>query len=140
MAGDKPKWRPATRTVYANDLAFVDDAGETHFPRAGEWVRFKRRFKMKLLRVAARLERLNDDDAGVAEVEEAFGRLAELLAEQVVDWNWSDLDTEPDEEDNYPPLPPPTVDAMWELSQDELFWILDNMMEETEASKNSESP
>lgn len=133
----KPKKRPSpTVKVFADDLVRLDDEGQEYCPREGEWVLLKRRFKMKLLRVAGRLERLGEASDSVAELAEAFDELARLLAGQVVAWNWSDLEAEPDAEDNQPLLPLPSAEVLWELEQDELFWLMEKLMAATQAPKN----
>lgn len=141
MPGNSKPRKPGRRAsptvkVFADDLVRLDDEGQEYCPREGEWVLLKRRFKMKLLRVAGRLERLSESAESVAELAEAFDELATLLAGQAVSWSWSDLEAEPDEEGNLPLLPPPSAEVLWELEQDELFWLMEKLMGATQASKN----
>ena len=133
----KPK-RFATHTVIADDLLVTDDDGEEFAPREGEWVKLRKKFPMRLLRVGAQLSRLyteGEDDVDMEEVEEAFDRLIGLLAPLVVDWSWTNHKEDEGEDGKPPILPVPRhePDVLWDLDEDELMWILDKISDQVAA-------
>jgi len=135
----RPK-RFATHTVVADDLLVTDDDGEEFAPRQGEWVKLRKKFPMRLLRVGAQLSRLyagGEDDIDMEEVEDAFDQLIGLLAPLIVDWNWTNHKEDGSEDGKLPilTLPRQEPDILWDLDEGELMWILDKISDQV-ASPN----
>ena len=112
--------------VRLDDLLYLDSEGEQSPLRAGEWVAFKSRIKMKDRRAIQNLDEDAPDDT----------ELAKALNKCILAWSLSDMDAEPDAEGNYPPMPKPSVDAILDLSDIEVIHILEKFFEHLEPSKN----
>lgn len=126
----------ASLTLTADDFLVESDDGEMYPPRAGEWIRLAKRVPMKLLRIAGRLDRLQDsEDTRVSDIEALFDALLRTLSPLIIDWNWSDRNAEPNAEGEYPRLPTPAEDPeiLWELDEEEVLWILDKQNSRTAA-------
>lgn len=133
MSSKKDKKYVPTVKVMSDDLVVVDEeSGQEHRPHEGEWVIFKRGVPMKVMRVAQRAGKVNTEDPtqAIALVEALVG----ILAQQIVDWNWTDVD--------YEALPRPRTDpegfadALWGLESYEISWLQEHMLDGANLSKN----
>lgn len=128
---DRQKYVPIMR-VPSDSLVFTDDEGQEHRPHEGEWVVFKRGVPMKVMRVAQRAGQINTSDP--AQAAGLIEALVGILAQQIVDWNWTDVD--------YEALPRPRDDpegfaeALWGLESYEIAWLQEHMLDGANLSKN----
>ena len=130
--------RRATVTVTADDLLILDEDGEEFAPRAGEWVKFRRKVPLKLLRAAGAM---SAEGAALADQVDGFRDLVDILNSIIVDWNWSDEDAEPGEDGRLPVLPLPRDDpeVLWRLDQDEVMYLVEALMDRVAAAPNPSS-
>ena len=107
--------------------------GTPYYVHTDEWVEV---IPVRSIKEGAIINQLRDrivnsDDATPGEMDRVMVELCEKLALRVVDWNWTDL--------VHKPLPKPyqNPDALMELGNEELFWLLNCLNIETaETRKN----
>ena len=110
-----------------DDMLYLDDEGNQSPLRVDQWVAFKSRIKMRDRRA---IQNLDENDP------EADAQLAIALAKCILAWNITDFDAEPDAEGNYPPMPQPSAEAVLDLSDSEVIYMLEKFFEHLEPSKN----
>jgi len=119
--------------IYATDLTLLDEDGNETTPRAQQWVELRPRVRLSIMRTAAKLLRIAEPgETDFGQVAEAFEELISLLRRQIVEWNWTDLDTgEPLDARG---------DGLWELTQEELMWLLNQLMAALQVPNEPVSP
>jgi hypothetical protein len=80
-------------------------------------------------------------DAPTEELIEHLPALIDVLARNVIAWNWVDLDGEYDDDGNLPLLPKPTAETLGDLDFDsDLLPLVEMWSEMVEPEKNSSAP
>lgn len=121
----KIKRQIATNVFLGDDYLVEDENGEQFAPHEGETIRLRRKLPMRLFRIYGELIGGDGERALIA-----FNEAVPMLAPLVVEWTWTD--------DDGLPYPDPAVDpdALWDLDLSEIVWIIEKLMEQTEAPKN----
>jgi hypothetical protein len=122
--------------VECDDFTIDGLDGEELAPRDGEWIDIKRRMPAKLVRMLVSVNnmRMEDEESALNSLGNALDELVPLLAQVLVDWNWTDIwDTE------RPPLGKPTEETLWRLDIEELFYLSSKLMGQSEPPKAPKS-
>ena len=126
---ERTKFVPSL-VVKSDDLVVQDDEGTEYHPHAGEWVRLRRSVSLRSVRVAQLAQETSEEDAAsyAAVVESLIG----ILKRQILDWNWTDENSEP--------MPQPGVpefeEALWDLENYELNWLQSHLADGATVSPN----
>ena len=126
---ERTKFVPSL-VVKSDDLVVQDDEGTEYHPHAGEWVRLRRSVSLRSVRVAQLAQETSAEDAAsyAAVVESLIG----ILKRQILDWNWTDENSEP--------MPQPGVpefeEALWDLENYELNWLQSHLADGATVSPN----
>lgn len=139
MAQERKRKRIAVRTVPCDTLMYDSESGEKEALRAEETVTFFRHFPMRVLKLAGQLEGL-EEGVDLREMAPLFESICGILAKYIVRWTWRDLLEDFDNDSEEPIMlaqPRRNPDAIWDLSDDELLWLLDALIEGTSVAKNS---
>ena len=137
MAEKERKFVPSI-VVPSDDLVVTDDEGNEHRPHAGEWVKFRKGMPLAIMRAmtqAAELanigENMTPDRAGEAQA--LLAGLVDAIAQQVVDWSWTDLDWQP-----YPrPADAQAFrEVLWKLDDYEMKWLQSHLADGAKVAKN----
>jgi len=126
---ERTKFVPSL-VVKSDDLVIQDDEGTEYHPHAGEWVRLRRSVSLRSVRVAQLAQETSEEDAAsyAAVVESLIG----ILKRQILDWNWTDENSEP--------MPQPGVpefeEALWDLENYELNWLQSHLADGATVSPN----
>lgn len=139
MGTRKIKRRKRTVRKPCDDLLYEDEDGEQSPLRAGQWVEFRRKQSTNDLAAMIRFAQLADAPAdGVIE---QLPALIEILARNVVAWNWVDLDGEYGEDGELPLLPEPIAEVLADLDfETDLLPLVEMWSEMVEPEKNSSVP
>jgi hypothetical protein len=130
----QPKNKPPVRRV-ACDSYEVTIGGVTYYPHEGEWAEFRGGPSWQFLRDSAALASVRGSavkDTDQTDLIATIDRLMEFLASRLVAWNWTD--------DSGKPLPPPSVDVLQRIDQDEaqyLMGLLSSSFADKDAEKNA---
>lgn len=143
----KIRRKKSTFRAECDGLAYEDEDGEEFFPRVGQFVVFKRKMSGNdfaamdtFAELSDRLESAKTDKAkakaGRAMLR-AVPQMVNFVGKKVVAWNWTDLDAEPDENGDYPALPPPSLDVIGDMDfETDVTHLVELSMESTETLKN----
>jgi len=126
-------------TVDVSDFAITTDDGEIH-PREGQHVRFKRKVSGRMVKLMLKVMRMRnldmDDNESVEQFEESLDQIVPHLAKSIVDWNFTNT-WEVDEDGVRLPLPPmPSVEDIWDLDYEEIFYLVNKLFSQLQAPKN----
>ena len=89
---ERTKFTPSL-VVKSDDLVVQDDEGTEYHPHAGEWVRLRRSVSLRSVRVAQLAQGTSAED--VASYAALIEALIGILQRQILDWNWTDENSEP---------------------------------------------
>jgi hypothetical protein len=129
------RWPDLTRKVATDNFIFKLD-GQDYHPHAGKWVIMKRKISSlglaTTLRFAAMARKgISTDEEGAEEFSRLLMETAEVLADNVLDWNWEDEEGKPYQKPNGDPK------TMAKLHVQELMYLVGQYHEPAEVSKNS---
>ena len=116
--------------VDCSDLAITDDEGNQIMPREGEWVQMHKRIPARMVRLLMNAQVEFGDEAVVSNLGETLETLIPLLAKIIHAWNWTDIWDE-----QRPALPSPSVEVLWDLDIEEIFYLVGKVMEQSSAPK-----
>ena len=126
---ERTKFVPSL-VVKSDDLVVQDDEGTEYHPHAGEWVRLRRSVSLRSVRVAQLAQRTSAED--VASYAALIEALIGILKRQILDWNWTDENSEPMPK----PGAPGFEEALWDLENYELNWLQSHLADGANVSPN----
>ena len=117
MAKTKQAWKIPPARIQSDDCAVyvgreivdgeITNQGTPYYVHAGEWVELHPCRSLKEIMALSSVAAASTDGLHV---------LCAQLAKRLVAWDWTGMDGEP--------LPPPSVDVLEELTDDEVMWLL----------------
>lgn len=133
--------KPTPKRVLSDDCAVPVD-GTVYYPHEGEWIELYAGMSVaetlsfdKMRRMGAKLDAIKDrpdaDDHIEDIVEVPYQRICAIIARHVTAWNWTDLASRP--------LPPPSEEALMDLSDHELGWLALAVKGETSGQRKNDS-
>lgn len=136
----RPTKRPPPRRVATDDFTFTQD-GIDYQPHADEWVEIVPIVRAKDYRSLQRLSQMGDrlaisadDSAEQADVlTTEFEYIADVLANRIVRWNWTDIIT-----GDELPQPHKQPEVISDLTTEEMMYLIGIMFGETPTDRKND--